>query len=68
VKIVQALPNAAKVAAGGNLQLPTPTRQPVRESVATPSGNLPIGLIVGGGVLLVAAIVMGWMLGRRTRR
>jgi hypothetical protein len=68
VKIVQALPNAAKVAAGGDLKLATPTPQPVRAPAASPSSSLPTGLIIGAAFLLVAAIVVGWTLGTRTRR
>jgi hypothetical protein len=63
VKISQSLPNAALAAGGQSLQ-PTPIPKPV---TAAPADDLPIGLILGGLFLFMAAIIVGWTLGRRAR-
>jgi Glycosyl hydrolase family 99 len=61
VKISQQLPNAA-LAAGGQSLLPTP----IPRNSAQGDDSL-TGYIFGGLFLFLAAIIVGWSLGRRTR-
>ena len=62
VKISQSLPNAALAAGGQSIQ---PTTVPPS---AAPTDDIPIGFILGGLFLFMAAIIAGWALGKRTRR
>jgi len=72
VKIALSLPNAAKAAAGEKIAPPTPV--PARPAKAAQTASvaggdeIPLGLVLGGVVLLFAAITVGWTLGRRNRR
>ncbi len=69
VVIAQALPAAARVAGGGSTKA-TPTPEPVARASnqsAAGSGSFPIGIVIGGVLMFVAAITLGWLLGKRTK-
>ena len=68
VVIAKVLPPAARVAAGGNLKVtstPPPAARANTQSSA--GGGFPIGILIGGALMFIAAVTVGWMLGRRTR-
>ena len=62
VVIAQSLPNAARAAGGVEIR---PTPRPV--NVASASDNLPLGIVAGAALMLMAAVLIGWGLGRRSK-
>jgi hypothetical protein len=70
VVIARALPAAAKVAGGGDIKPTlTPTKvQPVQQTEETSNDNFPVALVVGGALMFLGAITVGWLMGRRVRQ
>jgi hypothetical protein len=68
VVVARALPAAAKAAAGGDIK-PTPQPQPAKLQPAKNSSGSGVSLlsVVGGALLFVAAVGLGWFLGKRLK-
>ncbi len=70
VVIARALPAAAKVAGGGDIK-PTLTLtkvQPVQHTEEASGDSFLIALVVGGALMFLGAITLGWLMGKRTRQ